>query len=239
MRKFLILLVLASFYTLEALDLGVELEASHKLTKRLEISAEGELRTHDVADDMERLSIGAGLQYKLASWLKTDAGYLLMAHRLEERDSHNYHYVADWQAKHRAFVGLTGAWKPVKHFVVSLRERYQYTYATAANMERYYLSEPDRRASDKIEEAESDNILRSRLQVKYSRKKCAWEPYLSIEMLNDLKRGLANDQMRYMLGTDYKFNKHNQLGLSYRYKDKNDSDEKKGHLITISYSHSF
>jgi len=222
-----------------AQDMGLEFEASKKIAKGLEASVEGEVRTQDAFSDMERFSIGAGVQYKLASWLKADAGYLLMARRLEEYNSTNYNYEADWNPRHRAYVSLTGAWEPINHFQISLRERYQFTYATPVNRERYYLVEPERRASDKIVEDKGESILRSRLQVKYSRKKCNWEPFLSVEMLNDIDNSFANDQIRYTLGTDYKINKHNQVGLSYRYKDKSDNDEKKGHLITLSFSHAF
>jgi len=250
MRKIvsLVLLAIATLFppfegglgrVLLAQDLGLELEASRKIAKGLEVSVEGEVRTQDVFSQMERFSIGAALQYKVVSWLKADAGYLLMARGMEEYNSTNYHYVADWNPRHRAYASLTASCEPIKHIQLSLRERYQYTYATPINRERYYLSDPTRRASDKIIEGEGENILRSRLQAKYSRKKCNWEPFLSVEMLNDLGNGLSIDQMRYTLGTGYKISKSNQVGLAYRYKDKSDNDEKKGHLITLSFSHAF
>lgn len=241
MRKslFIVFTVVISIANAVAQDLGIELEASKKIAKGLELSAEGEIRTQDLFSDMERFSIGGNISYKATNWIKVDAGYLFMLRRMEEHTTQKYQYVGDWNPRHRAYVGISLSWEPVKHFTLSWRSRYQYTYSTPINLERYYIADPEKRASDKVEEGEDEHLMRNRLQLKYSRKKCAWEPYLSIEMLNELTDTFAKDQIRYTLGTDYKFNKHNQMGLSYRYKDKSNNDDKKGHLITLSFSHAF
>lgn len=219
--------------------LGIEVNTEKKICKGFNASINAEFRTQDGLNEAERWSLGAGLDYKFSKWLKGNAGYIFINRHLAAYNTNKYHYEADWQPRHRAFASMTGSWEVVKHFELSLRERYQYTYTTPINLERHYLSTPEVRASDKIKEGEDEHLLRSRLQLKYSRKKCAWQPYASVEILNSLTDGFANDQMRYTLGTDYKINKQNQLGLSYRYKDKNNRDDSKGHLLTISYSYDF
>jgi len=245
MKKILFLLPFSFFLSFGVCDaiaedngVGIELSASKKITKELEASVETEVRTQDGMSEMERWSIGAGVDYKFTKWLKADAGYLLIMRNIPEESTNKYDYVQYWSARQRAYVSMVGTWKLPSHFALSLRERYQFTFEPGENLERYYIG-TDKRASDKVTENEKEHLLRSRLQLSWSRKKCAWSPFISVEALNNLQDSFSLDQMRYTLGTDYKLNKHNSFGLSYRYKDKNDRDEAKGHLITLKYSYDF
>lgn len=218
--------------------MGVEVEVSHKICKGLNGAIEAEVRTQDGIDELERLAIGAGLDYKMIKWLKADAGYVLLMRNIPEHNSSKYHWEQYWSPRHRAYLSLTGTWNPSKHWTLSLRERYQYTYEARRYAQRFYLSD-GHRGSDRIEGGDNEQLLRSRLQVKWNRKKCAWSPYANVEMLNDIHDGLNIDQIRYTAGCDYKINKHNTLGISYRFKDKSDRDEAKGHLLTFHYAYEF
>lgn len=220
--------------------LGIELEGNFKIIKPLELAVVGELRTQEGLSNAERFSLGLNLTYKPFKMLKTDVGYLLLQrHTLAEQTS-KYNYTSYWTPRHRFYASLTGSFKPYKQLEISLRERIQYTYDTRHFATRYLLSDPTHRVTDKEVGGEGTWLLRTRMQAKWSiSKKSPFSPYASVEMLNDAQASLAIDQMRYTVGTDYKFNKHNSLDISYRYKDKNNSDENKGHLITISYSHAF
>lgn len=245
MRKlFLLCLFLPQFCLADDLGVGVEVEAEAKLTKELGIAVEGEFRTQEAVSDMERWSLGASLDYRLLKtkqWsLKADAGYLFLDRHILAEDTKKYHYVDYWSARHRAFASLSGSWKINKHLELSLRERYQLTHRTPQNLERYYQADLSHRASDKVKDAGNEQLLRSRLQLKWNiGKKNPFTPFVSVECLNDLDRSFAIDQTRYIVGTDYKLDKHNSFGISYRYKDKSNEDEDKGHLFTISYSHAF
>ncbi|MBQ0056071.1 MAG: DUF2490 domain-containing protein [Bacteroidales bacterium] len=224
--------------------MGLELNAEKSLTKQWDIEAGGELRTQNTLSDIERWSIGLGTAYRLLKtkqWqMKADLGYQLMARRILAENTKKYHYPAYWSPRHRAYASLSAGWKVSKRLELSLRERYQFTRRQTCNLERFYISDPTHRADDKVKDAESESLLRSRLQLKVNtRKKCPWTPYLSVEWLNDLSDAFSLDQTRYIVGTDYKLNKHNSLGVSYRYKDKSNSEEAKGHLLTISYSYDF
>lgn len=219
--------------------LGIELEGTFKIIKPLELGVVGEFRTQDGLGEADRFSLGIDLNYKPLKWLKADIGYLLLQRQTLEEQTTKYIYESYWSPSHRAFASVTGSWEPFKHFEFSLRERLQYTYKTLHYATRYQLANPEHRVTDKEVGGEGQLLLRSRLQCKWSRKKSNWSPYLSVEMLNDAQESLAIDQMRYTVGTDYKLGKHNSVGVNYRYKDKNNSDEQKGHLFTISYSYDF
>lgn len=227
-----------SFLLAEDTGVGIEVSASKKIVKGLEASVEAEVRTQDAVSQMERWSIGAGIDYKILKWLKADVGYLLLMRNIPESTSKKYDLKQYWSPRHRAYASIVGTWKLPKHFALSLRERYQYTYETQQYVERYHLG-TNKRADDKVVGDEADHLLRSRLELGWSRKKCNWSPFISVEALNSLQDGFSLDQMRYTLGTDYKLNKKSKLGLSYRYKDKNDKEESKGHLISIKYSYEF
>lgn len=233
-----------SFLLAEDTGVGIEVSASKKIVKGLEASVEAEVRTQDAVSLMERWSIGAGIDYKILKWLKADAGYILI-----DRYKPSHSYLSDkgnlkevesiWSPRHRAYVSVNASWKPNKHWDFSLRERYQFTYETEQHAKCMNLTK-NKRDDDKVYGGEAEHLLRSRIQAKYIiKKKCPWVPFANIEALNDLEKGFELDQMRYTLGTDYKINKKNSLGLAYRFKDKTTKDEDKGHLITFSYSYDF
>ena len=61
----------------QADDFGLDfsLEAQKKIDKKWSVSLEGELRTRNNAQTNDRWSIGLGVDYKVAKWLKASAGY--------------------------------------------------------------------------------------------------------------------------------------------------------------------
>lgn len=243
MKKIILtLLALLPISLLHAQDtgVGIEVEGSYKITKQVEASFNAEIRTQEGMSEMERISFGASANYKMGKGSKIEAGYILMARQELAHDSRKYHYIDDWGTRQRAFVGYTFSAMWGKHVKASIRARYQYTYTAPANLERYYLADLDHRASDKIEAADHEHLFRYRAQLEYNiRKKCPWTPFVSIENLNNLSQQFELEQTRFTLGTDYKLDKHNKLSLAYRFKDKSNRDEAKGHLITFTYSHAF
>ena len=242
MKKIGIIIALMGTCLLAQADdtgLGIEVSAEHKIVKGLSAEVEGEVRTQDGVSDLERWAVGAGVDYKLTKWLKADVGYSLIMRYQPERLTDKGKLQSDyWSPRHRAYVSLSGSWKLPAHWELSLRERYQYTYEAKRNAVRH---DPTTgiRLSDKVKGGDGDQLLRSRVQFKWSRKKSAWSPYLHVEMLNDLQQGFSIDQMRYTAGFDYKLNKQNTLGVAYRFKDKSDKDEEKGHLFSLKYGYKF
>lgn len=165
---------------------------------------------------------------------------------------------AYWTARHRATASLTGSFK-WNRFKFSLRERYQFTYRMPSQCNRtrwyydmyhelsgapeYFLdTDPNSEDFSYIvddKNAKSDHKLRSRLQISYDIKKCPFEPYVEVELYNQLDNAFAYDKIRYTIGTEYKINKENKLKLYYRYQDYADLDEVSGHVLGVGYAFEF
>lgn len=163
-----------------------------------------------------------------------------------------------WTARHRATASLTGSFK-WNRFKFSLRERYQFTYRmpSQCNRTRWYYDmyhelsgapeyflDTDPNSEDfsymvDDKNAKSDHKLRSRLQISYDIKKCPFEPYVEVELYNQLDNAFAYDKIRYTIGTEYKINKENKLKLYYRYQDYADLDEVSGHVLGVGYAFEF
>lgn len=223
---------------------GLTLEAEKALSKKLSIEAEGEYRSQDGLSATERWSIGLGSAYKLTRWLKADAGYLLLARWKGCEDRESYYLNHYWEQQHRLYTGLAGEWKIDRHFSVSLRERYQYSYRAESTIPKINKTkkgyEEGEHFDDKVKEAEREHLLRSRLQIRWKPKdKGHWSMNVGVEALQLLDASCKLDQMRYSAGTGYKIDKHNSLSLEYRYKDRTDADEAGGHLLTLGYKFSF
>ncbi len=234
------LLLLPGFASADDSGLGIELGVEKEFNKQLSASLDGEFRTQDGLSSVDRWSIGASVEYKITKALEVDAGYQLMRRQTLSYYSSTgkYRYPSYWRARQRAFASVTGSLKLGSYLELSLRERYQFTHRPSTNLTRYEVSTNE--ASLKFKDENKENMLRSRLQGKLKfGKSCPWRPFASIELLNDFDARLALDQTRYTLGTDYKLNKRNSFSLSYRYKDKSNADEEKGHLVSVGYKYTF
>ena len=234
-------------------DFGVwtSIGLDKKLSKKMNIGFEGELRTTDgnVAD---RLSIGFDAGYKFNKRLKISAGYSLLHEPNAERISY---YDEDDDlvmqqevnagdpkkrgefdiTRHRVNVSLTGdvnIWK----LNVSLRERWQYTYRPEVTVDErwnYYDEEWD--GKPHTYRGKGKNVLRSRLKVEYKDKAIKLTPFVSAEVFNawDVQK------IRYSVGTEWKINKHNALELAYRYQHVSNDDtdyEPNRHIIGVAYT---
>lgn len=126
-------------------DFGIwtSLKASKKLTDKLEFEIEGELRTIEGVQEIDRRSIGVSLGYDLLDWLKVDGGYIYISSfnqeekkikELVDEDWQVYNYNIDhsyWEKRDRFFVSLIADWK-IGRVKFSLRERLQYQYTHSA-----------------------------------------------------------------------------------------------------------
>lgn len=173
--------------------------------------------------------------------------------------SHKNVDAAYWTTRHRATASLSASFK-WNRFKFSLRERYQFTYRMPAEcqrtryyynpfheilpqLEEFYLDEdPNSEDYSYITDnkpAKSDHKLRTRLQVSYDIRDCHFEPYVEVELYNQLDNALAYDKIRYTVGTEYKINKDNKLKIFYRFQDYADIDEVSGHVLGLGYSFEF
>ena len=127
-------------------------EIAQKANKRTKLAFDAELRSIEGVSNVERVAIGAKVDYKLGEWkdekfgkfqLKTNAGYsFIVSQSLAEtsikdiidpdNDMYNYNIdAAYWATRNRVYATLSGEYK-VGRLEISLRERLQYTHTSSA-----------------------------------------------------------------------------------------------------------
>ena len=238
-------------------DFGLDftLEAQKKLSKSWSLGLEGEMRTRDNTKTVDRWSVGLGLDWKVAKWLKASAGYSLLFDNNErityfdELDDEVLDGDADagdpkkcakyWGTRHRFNLSLTFDKKLFGDFRFSLRERWQYTWRPQYTVdERWSYLNNDYDGKPKTYNGKGKSVLRSRLQVEYDKNGLAVTPYLNAELFN----AWSLQKIRYTAGLDWKLSKQHTLGAFYRYQYvRNDDDdlEPNRHLIGVSYKFKF
>lgn len=248
----------------ESDDFGIwgSLEAKKKLTKNLELGIEGELRTIEGVSELDRRSIGIGIDYKLLSWLKAGVGYVyIQSHNLDETSIKEEDYIIDdygnfiydynidrayWEKRDRFNFTLTGSWK-VGRVKLSLRERlqYQYTHSEDITEDKYRHSlkldgsegyDTNIKSEPEHKEHKKSTTLRSRLMAKWDIKKCKIEPFASVELFTRVDYWKGHDKLRYRVGASYKINKDNEVQLYYQFQDNHSSKSPASHAVGIGYS---
>lgn len=244
-----------SYSSAQSDDFGLDfsVEAEKKIDKQWSVSLEGELRRRDDAKTNDRWSLGRGVDYKIAKWVKASAGYSLLYDNTKRISYSDQEDVDDgdfdevgmpkkcaqyWAPRHRFNVSLTFDKKLFGDFRFSLRERWQYTWRPEHTVsERWsYLDEAyDGKA--KTYGGSGKNVLRSRLQVEYDRKGLSLTPYANVEFWNAWKL----QKTRYTVGLDWKLSKQHAVGAFYYYQKVNDDDdlEPNRHLLGVSYKFKF
>ena len=201
------------------------------LSKKWGVSAEAEYRAQDGLKSTDRWSLGVSTDYKLASWLKAEAGYVYMYKRkLTEYTDKGNLVPAYWQPRHRVYVSFTGNVK-FNRFKLSLRERWQWTEFTGLSTAKFDGDDLSKRLSDKVISGHGENVLRSRLQLEYSIPHSGLTPLMSVEhfQADKLKK------MRYSIGAEYDLSKQHSLKLLYIYNNPKE-DEQKGSIISLGYT---
>jgi opacity protein-like surface antigen len=244
-----------SYSSAQSDDFGLDfsVEAEKKIDKQWSVSLEGELRRRDDAKTNDRWSLGLGVDYKIAKWVKASAGYSLLYDNTKRISYSDQEDVDDgdfdevgmpkkcaqyWAPRHRFNVSLTFDKKLFGDFRFSLRERWQYTWRPEHTVsERWsYLDEAyDGKA--KTYGGSGKNVLRSRLQVEYDRKGLSLTPYANVEFWNAWKL----QKTRYTVGLDWKLSKQHAVGAFYYYQKVNDDDdlEPNRYLLGVSYKFKF
>jgi hypothetical protein len=216
-------------------------EADKKLSKKLSVSLEAELRTRNDFKTIDRWAVGLGAQYKLTNWLKADAGYKLLNTNFRENIDlkasgiYNHWRPSYWGTRHRFYASLAGSHKFANNIKLELRERWQYTYRPEKTVERWDFDNDC--WEDKVRSASGNNQLRSRLEISYDRKRSLFTPFASIELYNSL----GIEKIRYNIGTDLRLSKQHNLSIYYRYQDTKQADAENPnmHYLGIGYKFKF
>ena len=188
-------------------DFGLDfsLEAQKKLSKQWSISLEGEYRSRNNAKTNDRWSIGLGVDYTV---LEGDAEVG------DPKKCAQY-----WGTRHRFNVSLTASQK-WGDFKFSLRERWQYTYRPEYTVdERWSYLDQAYDGKQHIYSGKGKNVLRSRLQVEYSKKKLPVTPYANVEFFN----AWSLQKTRFTAGLDWDISKQWSISLEGEYRSRNNA----------------
>ena len=251
-RHLLILTLLAAAATIQTHaqsdDFGIWTEASieKKLSKKLTLDADAELRTRDDGfGEIDRWSVGVGATYKLTDWLKASVGYSFLDDNIHKLNEKQTKYADYWGQRHRLNVSLSAS-KDFDKLTVSLRERWQYTYRPEKTVQRYWnIDDDDHDYGTAVEKEDEPHVYsgkgsnkwRNRLQLKYKLSK-QWRPYLSAESTIG---GSGLDKMRYAIGAEYRLSKRHSIDVKYLYQHtyKDDDSEGNRHVLGLGYSFKF
>lgn len=218
--------------------LDINLGLKKKIIKGLSASIEGSIRTQDNSSELERLSIGPGIDYKPIKYLKLDLGYEFIDKYRPSYTTNNDNIVESyWSPRHRIVASVSGI-LPLGDFKISLRERYQYTYRQETSAKK--TSQSGAAKSDKIVSAEHSHMWRQRLSFEYEHPDIHIAPHFDFEMYNNLADGFAFDKLRFLLGIEYEITKNHSVELYYRYTyEIADSSEENSHLLGLGYEFTF
>lgn len=220
-RKIILSLALAAIASLTPvhaddtgliLDLGVE----QKVSKHFTLGAVTELRTRNDFRTVDHFTLGVSGKYKIAKWLKADAGYeVIVVNNREHLSMHDDGTYNNWRpsfygTRHRFTASVTGD-VDLGRFNLSLRERYQYTYRTQVNAERYDFD--NEQMEPCIVHAKHKHILRSRLKLEYNIPHCKFTPNVGAEIYTDK----SLEKTKLTLGGTYTLKKHHSLEVGYHY----------------------
>ena len=217
------------------------IEAEKSINKKWSVSLEGNMRVRNDLKTMDRWSAGIGTSYKLSSWLKADAGYVLLYDNNREKTTYKSSGAANtwrpsyWSTKHRVYASLSASHKFSNDIKLSLRERWQYTYRPGTTTQRWDYDDED--WEDKVVAGKGKNILRSRLSLAYTPKGTLLSPYAHMELYN----AWSTEKIRYTLGTDIRLSKQHSLSVYYRFDDIRhaSAEDPDMHYLGIGYKIKF
>jgi hypothetical protein len=224
---FLLLLLSTQAIDAQSNDFGIWTSAgADKKLGKFTLSGETELRTKENSSEIDRWSIGLTADYQVFKPIKFGLGYDFIYF--------NDSKYSDLQPRHRANVFITGRQK-VGNFCISIRERFQ-------------LSAKD--VSDRIKsngtidnyKVNPEYIWRNKLKIEYTIPKFPITPSISAESFYTLNNPEGNgfEQIRFILGLNYKISKHHIVEL-YGLNDKeiNSEDPIQDFVLGIGYQFHF
>lgn len=221
-------------------DFGIWTSADFKkkLFTGFNVTVGGEFRTRDDSKKVERWSGTLGVDYTLLKWMKWDAGYTYLYNNVAGRTTSKGNYVSPyWISRDRFYTSLEGEVN-LGRFVVSLRERYQYTYRHSKAVAKYN-DDGERKSADEQITGKGKNVLRTRPMIEYDIRKSAFKPYLSWEFYNSLNDKGAIDKYRLKVGTALKLTKRQAFDFYYLFQNHADDDEPQGHVLGLGYTYKF
>lgn len=155
----------------------------------------------------------------------------------------NYHFQLEADYKLSKIFSLGARYR----FVVNPRENndteYQSLYGVNLKLKKKFNRFKTAVRFSYTNDADEDynegrsNFLRYKATAKYNIKSCKLEPMIGLEAFQQLQ-GEGLYKMRYLAGLGYKFNKKNQLGLTYKFDYYRIAYVNK-HIVELTYKFKF
>lgn len=224
----------------------LSIEGTHDIDKKWSTGLELDMRTRHGLDDVERLSAGLDIDYKISPWLKASCGYTFIGDH-NRRVSHYKEGDRDvvkglaevgdrknrriyWGLRHRTHISLTATWK-TGNLKMSLRERWQYTFRPEMIVEgRYNYCYDKSDNAPHLYPSKARNILRSRIAAEYRISGTPATPHSAVETFN----GWNLRKVRFTTGLEWKLRKGHTLDACYRYQHYT-NDRGDNHYVCLSY----
>ncbi len=245
-KQILAVLVAATSLPLSAQNEGgllLEADAKKEIFNDFSVGIGADLRTRNDFKTMDRWSLGLNAAYKINKWLKVDAGYKWLRTNFREdinyktSGAYNKWRPSYWGNRHRFYASVTGDYKFANNIKLSLRERWQYTYRPGTTVQRWDFD--NEQWEDKVRSGKGKNVLRSRFQIEYARKRALLTPYANVELYNSW----ALDKVRYTVGTEIRLNSLHSFDVFYRYQHMSSVDDDEYdpnmHYLGVGYKFKF
>lgn len=221
-------------------DLGVwaGAEAQFKLSKKWSAEVGADVRTNSGFSSFNRWSLGAEVDFEPAKLLELGVGYSFQDQFKESYTTKKGNIVDDyWRIRNRVYGQLKLKLRP-SILKLDLRLRYQMTSKSEVSIAKY--SSAGVRKDNEVKEAETENLLRSRIGMGF-KNKSIFTPSLSYELFNDLADGFALSKQRLCVGTDIKLSKRNSIYVGYvrNIFSDDDDDDNMHNAIQIGYKIKF
>jgi len=199
------------------MELWTSVELEKKVSKKVRISLEEELRFNDNISRFNKFYSNLGLSYRINKFVRVGCNY-----RFEQKKQPENYY----STRHRLSAELILRYK-VNRFRISCRNRYQQKYADINSSDDGLIPR---------------SYTRSRIQVEYNIRKNPLTPYISYEFYYKVNNVEDNeiDTNRYTAGLEYPLNKRNDLDIFFRIAEQvNVNKPVTSSIIGVSYSFSF
>ena len=244
MKKLLILLSAFALTASAQEESGTWTSAgiSKKVSKRLSLDGELELRTANTLQNIDSWRLGFGAGYKLTPWLKANAGYTFIYDYNPRDTTYNARGRANkvnkvyFSPRHRLYASLTAS-KNLGDFSLQLRERWQYTWRPQQDGVRMDLQDDEdspQYGYTYSRKGSASHVWRNRLKLGYQLGK-KFQPYLSGETYYST----SFDKFRLKLGTDISLSKHHSLDVGYLFQRTYTDTDANRHILNIGYEYKF
>lgn len=213
LKKYILLLLSFAALSVSADDFGgnVSVELSKKLSKKVDISLEEEVRLTQNMSHFDRSATTLGADFKLIKkYLKAGVAYSALVY-----NETNYRLL-----NHRAIASLTGS-ANAGNFEFSLRARYQATFQDDSYGNSHKVN--------------PKQILRGKAEIEYDVAKIKLNPYISAEAYYEVAKKDCN-RFKYSVGAKKKINKHNAVSLGFQMDDKLTTNN---YYLLVGYGYKF